>query len=187
MLFYLFVPVITHHYTSLSFTHFSSLYLCPSVHNHSHMCSACRASRATRHLSSLSSFHPDFLRPLSRRLVRCHVQNTRIERVKKVSYMCDCEIPGGGADAESRWLEANHREKDMEGNKERKRDSVVLCCLVCAHSTLCLLILQCASALKGFHTTAAMIRAETPTLGFHHLYAVFSPIIFLKQYPTIPH
>lgn len=67
VVFYLFVPVITHNYTSLSLLTFSSLYLCPSVHNHSHMFSACRASRPSRRLSSLSPFHPHSLYPLS-----CH-------------------------------------------------------------------------------------------------------------------
>lgn len=62
--------------------------------------------------------------------------------------------------------------KTWRGNKEKERDSVVLCCLVCAHSTLFLLILLCARALKGFHTTAAMILAETPKFWFHRLYAV---------------
>lgn len=76
--------------------------------------------------------------------------------------MCDCEIPGGGAVSESHWLETNHRENDIEANKEKERDSMVLYCLVCAHSTLLLLILLCVSALKGFHTTAVMILTETP-------------------------
>lgn len=35
--------------------------------------------------------------------------------------MCDCEIPGGGAVSESRWLETNHRENDTEAYKERER------------------------------------------------------------------
>lgn len=69
VLFYLFVPVIAHHYTSLSFSHFSSVYRCPSVHNHSHMCSEFRASQASRRLSSLSPFHPESLYPPSHRLL----------------------------------------------------------------------------------------------------------------------
>lgn len=100
---------------------FPCLYLGPSVHNHSHMCSACRASRATGRLSSLSPFHPDSSHPPSRLTQTEHTDREG----GGVPCMCDCELPAELQTPSPAGSELT-AERDTRRGRKREGDSVVL-------------------------------------------------------------